>query len=204
MDAVSQIALLLGAGAAASFSYRAAQNQPEAQRTHTLVISLASVFIALAALAELLLTSPDQDTMTLRRMLTNLATYAGLPLISSALLALARGWEWSSAAWGRWLLVLFAMFELCRRSGVGEQYSEGLNVAIAAVWLISTLLLGAGLAKLLAILSALLATSALLLFSPQALLGTANVAFYSLALAAALVLLGTQIRTLVPIAAKDA
>lgn len=193
MEIISQVVLLIAASMAAIMSYRVAQNEQEARRIHTLVISLAGTFIALAVLAEILLTSPDQDTATLRRILTNLATYAGLPLISSALLALARGWEWSSAAWGRWLLVLFALFELCRRSGVGVEYSEGLAVAIAAAWLGAALMLTSGTAKTLAIVSGLFCTAALLLHGPHSIFGESDPVGYNLRMAAALILLSFQI-----------
>lgn len=192
MDILSQLLLLLGAGMAASLSYRNAQALKEGPQTHMMVISLSCTFVALASLAALTLTGADQDTQTLNRLLSNLAIFAGLPLIASALVALAKGWEWSRAAWGRWLLVLFAMFELCRRSGVGETYSEGLMVVISASWLFAALLLGQGLSRLLAIASALLAGVSLVLFSPFSLFDASNDALYALTLAAALALLGNQ------------
>lgn len=192
MEILSQLLLLLGAGMAASLSYRNAQALKEGQQTHMMVISLSCTFVALASLAALTLTGTDQDTQTLNRMLSNLAIFAGLPLIASALVALAKGWEWSRAAWGRWLLVLFAMFELCRRSGVGETYSEGLMVVISASWLFAAMLLGQGLSRLLAIASALLAAVSLVLFSPFSLFDASSDALYALTLAAALALLGNQ------------
>lgn len=196
MDTLSQLLLMLGAGMAASSSYRSADNHKEGQQTHLKVISLACTFIALAALASMTLTGTDQDSQTLNRMLSNLAVYAGLPLISSALLALARGWEWSRAAWGRWLLALFAMFELCRRSGIGEGYSEALMIAISLSWLLATLTLSQGTTRLLLAGSAVLAGVALLLFSPFTLFSSTDLPLYNLTLAAALGLLGNQLRLL--------
>ncbi len=181
---------------AASSSYRSADNHKEGPQTHLKVISLACTFIALAALASITLTGSDQDSLTLNRMLSNLAIYAGLPLISSALLALARGWEWSRAAWGRWLLALFAMFELCRRSGIGEDYSEGLMIAISLSWLLATLTLSQGLTRLLLGSSALIAGTALLVFSPFSRFTSPDLALYNLSLAAALALLGNQLKQL--------
>ncbi len=196
METLSQLLLMLGAGMAASSSYRSADSHKEGQQTHLKVISLACTFIALAALASITLTGSDPDSLTLNRMLSNLAIYAGLPLISSALLALARGWEWSRAAWGRWLLALFAMFELCRRSGIGEGYSEGLMIAISLSWLLATLTLSQGLTRLLLGSSALIAGAALLVFSPFSRFTSPDLALYNLSLAAALALLGNQLKQL--------
>lgn len=193
IETVSQLLLISGAVIGASLNYRQAQQHEEtgAVHSHLLVISLSCVFIALSGLSALLLTDTDQDTQTLARMLDNLAVYAGLPLISSALLALARGWQWSRAAWGRWLLVLFAMFELCRRSGVGATYSELLMTVTSASWLLAALLLPAA-ARLAVSISALLASCALLLFGPFSLLDQYDSALYAATLAAALALLGSQ------------
>lgn len=98
---------------------------------------LSLVFVALAALGRLLLTPVNQDITTLQRLLDNLALYAGLPLLVTATLAMAMGWYWSKAGWGRWLMALFALFELLRRMGLGEAYTLWLSVALAATLLLS-------------------------------------------------------------------
>ena len=82
-------------------------------------------------MGQLLLTPHDQDIATLQRLLDNPTLYAGLPLLATATLALAMGWYWSRAGWGRWLLALFALFELCRRMGLGEDYTFWLSVALS-------------------------------------------------------------------------
>ncbi|MBY4678301.1 hypothetical protein [Marinobacterium arenosum] len=193
MEMLNSLVLLLAAAIAAGLLYRGAERVAEQQRGHLLVLSLASGFIALSGLAELLLDSTGQDSQTLKRLLTNLADYAALPLIGSALLALARGWQWSQAAWGRWLLVLFALFELFRRAELGNDYSAALVLVVAACWLLGSLLLGAARQPLL-LLGALLAAATLVLLSPHSpLAATGLPQLYGLGLAVALLLLASQL-----------
>lgn len=126
--------LLLTALTGAVLLFRHSERLAEAAQSQLQVSSLSLVFITLAAMGQLLLTpaGPGQDVATLQRLLDNLALYAGLPLLATATLALAMGWYWSKAGWGRWLLALFALFELCRRMGLGEDYTLWLSVALAA------------------------------------------------------------------------
>lgn len=129
--------LLLAALAGAVLLFRRSEALAEAPRSQLQVSSLSLVFVALAAMGQLLLTPTSQDIATLQRLLDNLALYAGLPLLTTAILALAMGWYWSKAGWGRWLLALFALFELCRRMGLGEDYTLWLSVALAAALLVA-------------------------------------------------------------------
>lgn len=129
--------LLLAALAGAVLLFRRSEALAEAPRSQLQVGSLSLVFVALSAMGQLLLTPTSQDIATLQRLLDNLAVYAGLPLLATATLALAMGWYWSKAGWGRWLLALFALFELCRRMGLGEEYTLWLSLALAAVLLIA-------------------------------------------------------------------
>lgn len=131
--------LLLAALAGALLLFRRSDALAEAPRSQLQVSSLSLVFVAFAALGQLLLTpgAAGQDAATLQRMLDNLALYAGLPLLVTAVLALAMDWYWSKAGWGRWLLALFALFELCRRMGLGEDYTLWLSVALAAGLLVA-------------------------------------------------------------------
>src|SRR5690554_3128853 len=122
--------LLLAALSGAVLLFRRSEQLQEAPRSQLQVSSLSLIFVALAAMGQLLLTPTSQDIATLQRLLDNLALYAGLPLLATAALALAMGWYWSKAGWGRWLLALFALFELCRRMGLGEDYTLWLSAAL--------------------------------------------------------------------------
>lgn len=129
--------ILVTALASAVLLFRRSEVLAEAPRSQLQVSSLSLIFITLAAMGQLLLTPDNQDIATLQRLLDNLALYAGLPLLITAALALAMGWYWSKAGWGRWLLALFAAFELCRRMGLGESYTLWLSIAMAAALMLA-------------------------------------------------------------------
>lgn len=146
--------LLLAALSGAVLLFRRSEQLQEAPRSQLQVSSLSLVFVALAAMGQLLLTPTSQDIATLQRLLDNLALYAGLPLLATAALALAMGWYWSKAGWGRWLLALFALFELCRRMGLGADYTLWLSAALAAALLVTAWRLQGLLPRLLCVLAA--------------------------------------------------
>lgn len=146
--------LLISALAFAVLLFRRSETLAAAPRSQLQVSSLGLVFVALAAMGQLLLISQSQDIATLQRLLDNLAVYAGLPLLVTATLALAMGWYWSKAGWGRWLLALFALFELCRRMGLGEEYTLWLGIAMTAALLAAAWNLRGGLARMVCALSA--------------------------------------------------
>lgn len=129
--------ILLAALASAVLLFRRSEALSQAPQSQLQVSSLSLIFVALAAMGQLLLTPANQDVATLQRLLDNLALYAGLPLLVTAVLALSMGWYWSKAGWGRWLLALFALFELLRRMGLGESYTLWLSVALAASLLVA-------------------------------------------------------------------
>jgi hypothetical protein len=146
--------LLLAALSSAVLLFRRSEQLQEAPRSQLQVSSLSLIFVALAAMGQLLLTPTSQDIATLQRLLDNLALYAGLPLLATAALALAMGWYWSKAGWGRWLLALFALFELCRRMGLGEDYTLWLSAALTAALLVTAWRLQGLLPRLLCVLAA--------------------------------------------------
>jgi hypothetical protein len=146
--------LLLAALSGAVLLFRRSEQLQEAPRSQLQVSSLSLVFVALAAMGQLLLTPTSQDIATLQRLLDNLALYAGLPLLATAALALAMGWYWSKAGWGRWLLALFALFELCRRMGLGADYTLWLSAALAAALLVAAWRLQGVLPRLLCVSAA--------------------------------------------------
>lgn len=119
---VSQILFtLLSLGVA--LTAKAQANKPGKNSAEYLVISLSLLSAAIATAAQLLLDPQGSDSGTLLRIATNLALFAGAPMLITALAAIARSYPISRPAWGRWLLGLFALFELCRRMGYGEQYT---------------------------------------------------------------------------------
>lgn len=138
--------------------------------TASMVISLSAAFIACAGVGNILLQAADQDTQTLKRMLDNLAFYAGIPLIASALVDISWKFAWSRAAWGRWLLALFALFELCRRSEVGTEYSQLMALLCVIAISISALRFASHAAKISGLLAAMSLAITLLVFSPSGLL----------------------------------
>jgi len=131
--------LLAAALVSTLLMFRQKQGISEAQRLLLNTSSLALAFIAAAALGRLTLNAGSQDVDTLRRMLDNLALYAALPLLATAVLGQAMHWYWSRAGWGRWLLGLFALFELCRRMELGELYTLVMGAAIGLVLVLAAL-----------------------------------------------------------------
>lgn len=119
---ISQLLLLLVCLGAAWVA------KPQASRavsSHSeyLVISLSLLAVAVALLGQITLDPKGSDSGTLLRILNNLALYAAAPMLVTAVVAIAKSYPISRPAWGRWLLGLFALFELCRRMGYGEQYT---------------------------------------------------------------------------------
>ncbi len=96
-----------------------------------------------------------------REWLQQASQMLGVPLIATAALSLARGWQWSRPTWGRVLLGLCVFFELARQLRWNESYALGLTLAS------SLLVVYAGLLSLAVPrrLAAALAAGALLLAS---------------------------------------
>ena len=164
---IGNIALLICALYLAGRSYRVGSEQ----YTSGFTISLSATFLAASAVASILLTgSSDQDQQTLLRMLNNLGYYAAVPLIASAMVADAIGQNWSKPAWGRWLLVLLALFELTRRAQYGLEYSQIMAVLVAASMLFAAIRFSNMLARLGSLVAAASIAAAALLFSPVTLM----------------------------------
>ncbi len=186
---IANLALLLGGAGVAARLYR--QSQRLTKRSLHYVFSLGALSLALAALGRLTLTGGAQDPQTLRLMLDNLAYYAGLPMMASV--AIAHGWQrqWSRAAWGRWLLGLFALFELLRRSDMGALYAQALALLTCLAMLAGVLKGQTGLNRLCALAGTALLAAGLLLFGPAPLTsGLQQDALYRFALAGFVVLCG--------------
>jgi len=191
---LGQIFILACALFLAGQSYRLSEKH---NNTALMVISLAAAFIACSAAGTILLSGRDQDSQTLLRLLNNLAFFAAIPLIASALLDLVHKFDWSKAAWGRWLLVLFALFELCRRSEIGIEYSQGMSLICSCVVVYSGLRLETLGTRLYGVAAGLFLGVGLLIFSPVSFFAErSNDFYYSLCLASTLTLLSIFVRTL--------
>ena len=163
MILATQLVLVASALFAAGRHYKTAEND----NSNAFVVSVSACFIAAAAAAGLI-TTDSVDQQTLQRMLDNLAYFAAMPLLASALVANAWQQSWSRAGWGRGLLALFALFELCRRSEVGELYAQLLaaaaviSIVVAALRQRQALLAGVGTALCLSAATLLFGNSSLL------------------------------------------
>jgi len=188
---LANLVLLGSALGSAALLYRKANN--DIAPTTLGVMCLGALSLALATLGRVLL-SAGEDQQTLRLMLENLAFYAGLPLLALAVLARGFALDWSRAAWGRWLLGCFALFELCRRFGSGEPYGQGLALFICLALLAGSVRGEKGRSLLLVLAGALVATVALLLLGPWTLVPAwRQDSLFLLALAAFLPLLSLGI-----------
>lgn len=129
MTLLGQILLLLAAIASTLYLFRGTQDKLDTSSEIKVTrLSLLSMIIAL--IGSFTLTSDSMDSSTLLRMLNNLALYAGAPMMASALLARAVQRSFTMQTWGRYLLALIALFELCRRMDAGTGYSAVLAVAL--------------------------------------------------------------------------
>ena len=195
MTTIAFSVLLISALATAGWSYRGATQLSGDKQTTLQVLSLCSSFIALAALADLLLTDTGSDLTTLQRMLGNLAYYAAIPLIASTAVATGRKQHWSRPAWGRWLIALFALFELLRRMEYGAEYSQVMAALCVLAIALSALRFSSAAAKSLGLIAASGFAIALLLFGPGSLLPElTNSSYYALALAASIPIYGYTLR----------
>lgn len=104
------------------------------------MLSLVFLLIALAALGDLLaLRATHPDSQTLSRLLGQLRDFIALPMLASLLLCRRLGYQVGRIGWGRWFLALFALFELMRRLGYGEDYRLVLLASSSAALLASAL-----------------------------------------------------------------
>lgn len=192
---VSQVTLLLSALFLAGRSYQVSEKHNSAA---IMVISLAAAFITCSSAADLLITQTGQDSETLKRILANLAFYASIPLIASAALDQAYNFNWSKAAWGRWLLVLFALFELCRRSNTGMEYSQFMVSISSAVLIFSMIKLRTSGGGILGLLGSTLYAVSLITFSPASLMPAyQSISNYYFLFSAALILLALATKRMI-------
>ena len=129
MTLLGQILLLLAAIASTLYLFRGTQDDLDSSSEIKVTrLSLLSMIIAL--IGSFTLTSDSMDSSTLLRILNNLALYAGAPMMASALLARALQRSFTMQTWGRYLLALIALFELCRRMDAGAGYAMVLAIVL--------------------------------------------------------------------------
>lgn len=205
MFTLALVALITSSTASALLLKRAAEcligDKPKATLQ---AASLSLAFIGFAALADLLTTlfvvSSDMDLQTFQRLLSNLAYYAAIPLLASTMLISARNSHWSRPAWGRWLIGLFALFELLRRMEHGEIYTQVVAVAVSAVMLASAFMTSHKQLRNATLLAAANMAVALLLTGPGNLVAsplTDNNYLYPLLLAGALPLSAMALKQMI-------
>ncbi len=183
----SNIALLICALLLAGRSYQIFEQQANKA---CMVISLSCTFIVCSCAGTLLIHQQDQDLVTLKRILDNLAYYAAIPLLASAFVDIAWKHDWSKPAWGRWLLALFALFELTRRAEFGAQYSQIMATVSVAALVISFIKSPSTITQSIGITAAGFMATSLLIFGPASILPHyQNNDFSTLSLAAALLIL---------------
>ncbi|WP_432697504.1 hypothetical protein ACQUQP_03895 [Marinobacterium sp. YM272] len=156
---VADAALLAAAAGSALWSNNARQQDAP----HSVLLgawSLSSLFVLLAVVATWL-PGESTDMDTLRRLGVNLGIYAGMPMLATAVYALGKRLFWSAAGWGRLLLGFFALFELNRQLGYGQEYTNVLGAATAIGVFSGALFLGNTRARLFCAASALLLAAAM-------------------------------------------
>jgi len=124
----SYLVLALASIMAALLVYRQSAPLTEKSKVAASIVAICSLLITLSAITPLVVNGRSDDSEMLRLMFSNLQLYLALPLICTIILFRGIGKDYSKAAWGRWSLVLLALFELCRRAEVGDYYSVSIAV----------------------------------------------------------------------------
>ena len=137
MSSLSLLLTLAGCALCALLPYRQSSSLSENHKTLAFLLFLSSCFIAAGSLAEWGIESSTTDAETAKRLFSNLKHYIAIPLISSLILATSWHRFWSTAMWGRWVLALFALFELMRRTDLGGHYALALGGAVTVALLVA-------------------------------------------------------------------
>ncbi len=139
LDAVSSLILLISSLTSAVWLLHQHKKAIEEHHFRIRVFALSCFFIGGYALSNLLLGDENQHANTLLQMTENLTIYVSIPFIATVFIAMSKGWHWSMAGWGRWLLGLIAFFELTRRTDFGVSYTYTLAILAIAALLLSVL-----------------------------------------------------------------
>jgi hypothetical protein len=205
MEIVANVALILGCAFCAAQLFRQPEQLTEHNKTLAVLITLSVGFIAAAAIGQLLISEQNQDTQTLQRLLSNMKEYVAIPLIGSLLLATSFNKFWSRAGWGRWVLALFALFELFRRAELGGHYAMVLTGFSSAALIIAFVRYSHAEIRLPGLISATLASLAIGVYGPLSLLPEyRNEAISHGLLAISLVILGLATGRIIALCQKQA
>jgi hypothetical protein len=138
LTTLSLVSLLLASLASILLLFRGTKESIDSS-AEIKVARLSILSFTLALIGEFTLTSNSMDSETLSRMLSNLALYAGVPMLVSAIAAKASNRSFTMQTWGRYLLAIIALFELCRRMEVGQQYGNALGIILILTLIVSAL-----------------------------------------------------------------
>ena len=194
LEVLASLALLISSLSSAVWLLHQNKQTAEEQHFRVRVFALSCFFVSSYALCQLFLKDTNEHTNALLQMSENLTIYISLPFIATIFVAIGKGWHWSMAGWGRWLLGLIAFFELTRRTDYGVSYSYTLSILVIAALLISSFVAQPKSARILLIAGTLSIAFSTLLFSPIPLLmDTGNTPLFMLFLAISLPLLMTSL-----------
>lgn len=189
-EVIASIILLISSLSSALWLLHHHKRASEEHHFRIRVFALSSLFISGYALSHLIVRDPNSHTSTLLQMTENLTLYISLPFIATIFIALSKGWHWSMAGWGRWLLGLIAFFELTRRTDFGTSYSYTLSLLVIAALLLSSIANQTNKTRFLLLAGTIMTAISTLVFSPTPLLmEEGNTAFFMLTLALSLPLL---------------
>lgn len=131
---LSAALLALAAGSSALAVGRCRRQAGEAEQA-ALFCALLGLALAAALGCSQAAAGLGVDTRALTSWLKQATLQLGVPLLTLACLAGARGWQWSRPTWGRLLLGLCACFELARQAGWSAPYA--LTLALASALLLA-------------------------------------------------------------------
>lgn len=204
MDVIANVALILGCVFYAAQLFRQPESLTDNNKTLVLLLLLSVIFILAAAAGQLLINQQNPDSQTLQRLLSNMKDYLAIPLIASLLLATSFNKFWSRAGWGRWVLVLIALFELGRRAEVGDQYAVILAGFTAVALLLAFARYSQVGIRLVGLTGALLASLSVAVYGALSLLPEyQNAVFSDALLAISLVALGLATREVISLHQKQ-
>lgn len=204
MDVIANVALILGCVFYAAQLFRQPETLTDNNKTLVLLMLISVVFILSSAAGQLLINAQNPDSQTLQRLLSNMKDYLAIPLIASLLLATSFNKFWSRAGWGRWVLVLIALFELARRAEFGEQYAIVLAGFTSVALLLAFVRYSQANIRLLGLVGALLASLSVAVYGTISVLPEyQNALFSDGLLAIGLVALGLATREVISLHQKQ-
>lgn len=129
MVSLSFVLLGMSSIIAALLMFRQPRKLTSSAKEVTSIVVISYLFITLAAFISPWLDPLDKQNRVLLQMLNNLHYFLAIPLLCSCFASIRFKKNWSKAAWGRWSLVLLALFELFRRAELGSSYGQMIAIA---------------------------------------------------------------------------